>query len=39
LQSQAGMDNYNYFSEIRKDWWDSKDPEKGYSSAIFYYHD
>ena len=39
LQSQAGMDNYNYFSEVRKDWWDSKDPEKGYSSAIFYYHD
>lgn len=39
LQSQAGMNNYNYFSEIRADWWDSKDPEKGYSSAIFYYHD
>ncbi|PRZ27773.1 SH3 domain-containing protein [Flavobacterium granuli] len=39
LQSQAGADNYNYFSEIRKDWWDNKDPEKGYSSAIFYYHE
>ena len=39
LQSQAGMNNYNYFSEIRADWWDNKDPEKGYSSAIFYYHD
>lgn len=39
LQSQAGMNNYNYFSEIRKDWWNNKDPEKGYSSAIFYYHD
>ena len=39
LQSQAGMNNYNYFSEIRAAWWDNKDPEKGYSSAIFYYHD
>lgn len=39
LQSQAGMNNYNYFSEIRKDWWANQDPEKGYSSAIFYYHD
>lgn len=39
LQSQAGMNNYNYFSEIRADWWDNKDPEKGYSSAVFYYHD
>ena len=39
LQSQAGLNNYNYFSEIRKDWWNNKDPKKGYSSAIFYYHD
>ncbi|SFE94996.1 SH3 domain-containing protein [Flavobacterium xueshanense] len=39
LQSQAGADNYNYFSEIRKDWWDNKDPEKGYAAAIFYYHE
>lgn len=39
LQSQAGYDNYNYFAEERKDWWANKDPEKGYSSAIFYYHD
>ena len=39
LQSQAGYDNYNYFSEVRKDWWANPDPEKGYSSAIFYYHD
>ena len=39
LQSQAGMNNYNYFSEIRGAWWDNKDPEKGYSSAIFYYHE
>lgn len=39
LQSQAGADNYNYFSEIRKDWWNNKDPEKGYASAIFYYHE
>ena len=39
LQSQAGMNNYNYFSEIRGAWWDNKDPEKGYSSAIFFYHE
>ncbi|MFV8370037.1 SH3 domain-containing protein [Flavobacterium sp. LB2R40] len=39
LQSQAGADNYNYFSEIRKDWWNNKEQEKGYASAIFYYHD
>ena len=39
LQSQAGYDNYNYFSEVRKDWWANPDPEKGYSSSIFYYHD
>ncbi|MEC5167249.1 hypothetical protein RCH18_003001 [Flavobacterium sp. PL11] len=39
LQSQAGYDNYNYFAEERKDWWANQDPEKGYSSAIFYYHD
>jgi hypothetical protein len=39
LQSQAGTNNYNYFSEIREDWWDNKDPEKGYAAAIFYYHD
>ena len=39
LQSQAGYENYNYFAEERKDWWANQDPEKGYSSAIFYYHD
>jgi hypothetical protein len=39
LQSQAGYDNYNYFTEERKDWWANQDPEKGYASAIFYYHD
>ena len=39
LQSQAGYDNYNYFAEERKDWWANQDPEKGYSAAIFYYHD
>jgi hypothetical protein len=39
LQSQAGLNNYNYFSENRKDWWNNKDPENGYSSHIFYYHD
>ncbi|MCL6461002.1 MAG: SH3 domain-containing protein [Flavobacterium micromati] len=39
LQSQAGYDNYNYFAEERKDWWANQNPEKGYSSAIFYYHD
>ena len=39
LQSQAGYDNYNYFSEQRRDWWANKDPEKGYSAAIIYYHD
>ena len=39
LQSQAGMNNYNYFSKIRGAWWNNKDPEKGYSSAIFFYHD
>ena len=39
LQSQAGEMNYNYYSEIRKDWWNNKEPEKGYSSYVFYYHD
>jgi hypothetical protein len=39
LQSQAGAENYNYFSEIRADWWSNNDPESGYASAIFYYHD
>jgi len=38
LQSQAGLINYNYFSENRKDWWNNQDPEKGYSTYVFYYH-
>ncbi|OXG04165.1 hypothetical protein BC749_102850 [Flavobacterium araucananum] len=35
LQSQAGKLNYNYFSEVRKDWWN----DALYSSYVFYYHD
>jgi hypothetical protein len=35
LQSQAGKSNYNYFSEIKKDWWN----DELYSSHVFYYHD
>lgn len=35
LQSQAGKENYNYFSEIRKDWWN----DELYSSYVFYYHE
>ncbi|MDR6845158.1 hypothetical protein [Flavobacterium granuli] len=35
LQSQAGKENYNYFSEVRKDWWN----DELYSSYVFYYHD
>jgi hypothetical protein len=35
LQSQAGILNYNYFSEVRKDWWN----DELYSSHVFYYHD
>jgi hypothetical protein len=35
LQSQAGKMNYNYFSEIRKDWWN----DELYSSYVFYYHE
>lgn len=35
LQSQAGKINYNYFSEVRKDWWN----DELYSSYVFYYHD
>lgn len=35
LQSQAGKINYNYFSEVRKDWWN----DELYSSCVFYYHD
>ncbi|RXM44564.1 hypothetical protein [Flavobacterium sp. YO64] len=35
LQSQAGKLNYNYFSEIRKDWWN----DELYSSYVFYYHE
>ncbi|MDR7211560.1 hypothetical protein [Flavobacterium piscis] len=34
-QSQAGKLNYNYFSEVRKDWWN----DELYSSYVFYYHD
>jgi hypothetical protein len=34
LQSQAGKLNYNYFSELRKDWW----KDELYSSYVFYYH-
>ena len=35
LQSQAGKENYNYFSEVRKDWWN----DELYSSFVFYYHE
>jgi hypothetical protein len=35
LQSQAGKLNYNYFSEVRKDWW----KDELYSSYVFYYHE
>ncbi|HSD14979.1 MAG TPA: hypothetical protein VLB74_10055 [Flavobacterium sp.] len=35
LQSQAGKVNYNYFSEVKKDWWN----DELYSSYVFYYHD
>lgn len=35
LQSQAGKVNYNYFSEVRKDWWN----DELYSSYVFYYHE
>ena len=35
LQSQAGKVNYNYFSEVRKDWWN----DELYSSHVFYYHE
>lgn len=34
LQSQAGKLNYNYFSEVRKDWWN----DELYSSYVIYYH-
>lgn len=34
LQSQAGKLNYNYFSEVRKDWWN----DELYSSYVLYYH-
>lgn len=34
LQSQAGKLNYNYFSEVREDWWN----DELYSSYVFYYH-
>jgi hypothetical protein len=36
LQSQAGMNNYNYFSEIRGAWWDNKDPEKDIHQRSFF---
>lgn len=35
LQSQAGKLNYNYFSKVKKDWWNNE----LYSSSVFYYHD
>jgi hypothetical protein len=35
LQSQAGKVNYNYFSEVKKDWWN----DELYSSYVFYYHE
>jgi hypothetical protein len=35
LQSQAGKSNYNYFSEVKKDWWN----DELYSSYVFYYHE
>jgi len=35
LQSQAGKLNHNYFTDIKKDWWN----DDLYSSHVFYYHD
>ncbi len=35
LQSQAGKLNYNYFAEVREDWWN----DELYSSYVLYYHD
>lgn len=35
LQSQAGKLNYNYFSEVRQDWWN----DELYSSYVLYYHE
>lgn len=35
LQSQAGILNYNYFSEIRHAWWN----DELYSSHVFFYHE
>jgi hypothetical protein len=35
LQSQAGLLNYNYFSDVRIDWWN----DELYSSHVFYYHE
>ena len=35
LQSQAGILNFNYFSEERKDWWN----DELYSSFVVYYHE
>lgn len=35
LQSQAGLLNYNYFSDVRVDWWN----DELYSSHVFYYHE
>jgi hypothetical protein len=35
LQSQAGKTNYNYFSEVKKDWWN----DELYSSYVLYYQD
>lgn len=35
LQSQAGMINYSYFSEEKKEWW----KDELYSSYVLYYHD
>lgn len=34
LQSQAGAQNFNYFSEGKKDWWHSDN----FSSFVFFYH-
>jgi len=35
LQSQAGANNYNYFSDKKKDWWVGSQ----FSSFVFYYHE
>ncbi|AYN03797.1 hypothetical protein [Flavobacterium sp. 140616W15] len=35
LQSQAGKENHNYFSEERKDWWN----DELYSFYVLYYHE